>query len=223
MSRKTREPIDPRPLAKTVLLAQWAYLAGEAGMGLASAREAGRALNGAPEPSDAALLWEGLIAVGYLAAYVVAAFLTLKWIYRVNLNASLLASGKTIRPAWAVGWYFVPFASLVMPFRAMRETWQISHSPGNWKDAPTPDLLGWWWGFFLLTGFLGTTAARIELGTDDPGVLLLSDELSFASSVLAIPLVLTLRKIVERITEAQAQAMRLQPFDEPPEPSPAVG
>jgi hypothetical protein len=216
MSKQKREPIDPGPLARPLRAALGVYLAGEMVMALISAWEIGRVMNGAPETSDQASMWIGLAALAYLAAFLVAAFLTLKWTYRVNLNASRLASGKTISPAWAVGWHFVPFANLVMPFRAMRETWQISHSPQGWRDMPTPSLLHWWWGLFLLVNILSTASTRLELTAyEDSGALMLSEELAIVSSLLAIPLVLVLRRIVERLTQAQVHALSLQAFDEP--------
>jgi len=216
MGEPKREPITPVPLAKTLRTALRAYLAGEVVMALISAWEIGRVMNGAPEASDQTSMWIGLAALAYLAVFLVAAFLTLKWTYRVNLNASLLASGKTITPAWAVGWHFVPFANLVMPFRAMRETWQISHSPQDWRTSATPDLLRWWWGLFLLSNVLSTASARLELRAyEDPGALMLGEALSVVSSLLTVPLVLALRRIVQRLTQAQVHALSLQAFDEP--------
>lgn len=216
MGEPKREPIDPAPLAKTLRTALSAYLAGEVVMALISVWEIGRVMNGAPEASDQASMWIGMAALVYLAVFLVAAFLTLKWTYRVNLNASRLASGKTITPAWAVGWHFVPFANLVMPFRAMRETWQISHSPQDWRTSATPDLLRWWWGLFLLSNVLSTASARLEMRAyEDPGALMLGEELSVVSSLLTVPLVLVLRRIVQRLTQAQVHALSLQAFDEP--------
>lgn len=207
-------PIDPQPLTKTVLNVQAFLLIGEVAMAALSMVEINRLSSGQASIYDT-MPAVSFVALYYLGVYVVAAFLTLKWIYRVNLNASTLTRGKTISPGWSVGWFFVPFANLVMPFRAMRETWRISHAPGDWRQAAAPDLLNWWWGLFLLTSILGNASGRISVGTQTQSTLVLSEQLSLASSCLAIPLILLLRTIVRQLTDAQTHALRVQTFDEP--------
>ncbi len=207
-----RQPIDPRPLARTVRTVLIVYLVGEAFMGLVSLAEIGR-LGGGGAEAPGTVVAGGFIGLAYLAIYVVTAILTLKWIYRVNLNAKLLAPDKATGPGWAVGWYFIPFASLVMPYRAMSEAWRISLSPADWRNLPTPGLLPLWWGLFLLTNFLSMAGARIGLLMESPGALALGEMLTLASSLTAVPLVLVLRKVVRGVTEAQAQALNLRPAD----------
>ncbi|WP_374534499.1 DUF4328 domain-containing protein [Phenylobacterium sp.] len=205
-----RQPIDPRPLARTVRTVLIVYLVGEAFMGLVSLAEIGR-LGGGGAEAPGTVVAGGFIGLAYLAIYVVTAILTLKWIYRVNLNAKLLAPDKATGPGWAVGWYFIPFASLVMPYRAMSEAWRISLSPADWRNLSTPGLLPLWWGLFLLTNFLSMAGARIGLLMESPGALALGEMLTLASSLTAVPLVLVLRKVVSGVTEAQAQALNLRP------------
>ena len=205
-----RQPIDPRPLARTVRTVLIVYLVGEALMGLVSLGEIGRLSSGGAEDSGLVAA-AGLVALAYLAIYVATAVLTLKWIYRVNLNAKLLAPDKATGPGWAVGWYFIPFASLVMPYRAMSEAWRISLSPADWRNLPTPGLLPLWWGLFLLTNFLSMAGARIGLLMESPGALALGETLTLASCLTAFPLALVLRKVVSGVTEAQVQALNLQP------------
>lgn len=207
-----RQPIDPRPLARTVRTVLIVYLVGEAFMGLVSLAEIGR-LGGGGAEAPGTVVAGGFIGLAYLAIYVVTAILTLKWIYRVNLNAKLLAPDKATGPGWAVGWYFIPFASLVMPYRAMSEAWRISLSPADWRNLSTPGLLPLWWGLFLLTNFLSMAGARIGLLMESPGALALGEMLTLASSLTAVPLVLVLRKVVRGVTEAQAQALNLRPAD----------
>ena len=205
-----RQPIDPRPLSRTVRTVLIVYLVGEAFMGLVSLAEIGR-LGGGGAEAPGTVVAGGFIGLAYLAIYVVTAILTLKWIYRVNLNAKLLAPDKATGPGWAVGWYFIPFASLVMPYRAMSEAWRISLSPADWRNLSTPGLLPLWWGLFLLTNFLSMAGARIGLLMESPGALALGEMLTLASSLTAVPLVLVLRKVVRGVTEAQAQALNLRP------------
>ncbi len=52
-----------------------------------------------------------------------------------------------IRPGWAVGWWFIPFASLVMPCVAMVELDRRSTPEGTPRRAGP--LVGAWWGVYL--------------------------------------------------------------------------
>ena len=63
-------------------------------------------------------------------------------------------------PGWSVGYYFVPLANLVAPYRALKETFQASHPEFRpdaqrleWSDPPK--LLPFWWALWLANGFLG--------------------------------------------------------------------
>jgi hypothetical protein len=71
-------------------------------------------------------------------------FVVGRWIYRASVNAHALRSEMTITPAWAVGWYFVPFANLVKPLHAMREIWLASHESDGSYDERVPILALWW-------------------------------------------------------------------------------
>jgi hypothetical protein len=76
------------------------------------------------------------------------------WQHRAHANLRALgAEGLKYSPGWAVGWWFVPLANVVMPFVTMRELWKAS-DPGaagvSWKLLPTPRLLVMWWGAYLV-------------------------------------------------------------------------
>ena len=62
----------------------------------------------------------------FLAALtVIVTFLV--WLHRASRNLHLL-SGRQMRftPGWAVGWWFIPFANLVMPYKVVRESGRSS-------------------------------------------------------------------------------------------------
>src|SRR5207237_10475885 len=92
-------------------------------------------------PNDVVLL--PLSALGYLVA-LVACFISVgMWIYRTNANAHSFSTDMTITPGWSVGWFFIPFANLVMPYRGVQETWRESHErAGRFEDVDS-SLLGW--------------------------------------------------------------------------------
>ncbi len=85
---------------------------------------------------------------------VVAGIVSLFWIYRVHANLSALgARNLKYTSFWAVGWWLIPFAHLVLPYQIMREIWQGSE-PGDGELATlqlaSPGaLLGWWWALMV--------------------------------------------------------------------------
>jgi hypothetical protein len=86
------------------------------------------------------LLLEHSAAVAVmLLGFAVTLVLYLIWKYRATSNRWCLDPATAlIRPGWAVGWYFIPIANLVMPLKAM-----LQLCPPFEKRAY------WWWGLYL--------------------------------------------------------------------------
>jgi hypothetical protein len=214
---------DPAPLARTVVV--WLYI--ELGLQVAYLLATAATLQFLSSfPADLAVGWSGtlpggepydlvtgLVSFAWLAAYLVAAFLSLKWIYRVNRNAHSMATGLTIRPPWAVGWFFVPVANLFMPFRAMRQSWQASVEPQAWRTVPVPGLLRWWWGLWLVSNFIGYYAMRITFAANSVSELRTVAIVDILSGFLSIPLSLIFIRIVRRLTDNQVQSLHRSAFD----------
>ena len=127
-----------------------------------------------------------------------------RWIYRASANAHAVGRELSITPGWAVGWYFVPLANLVMPYQAMRETWDSSHeSAGLEADRDTP-LLPWWWGLWLVTNIVSNVAAWSSgLGGPPTGLFLFAN---LVAALLNVPLCLILIRIARRLEHAQRLA-----------------
>ena len=88
------------------------------------------------------------------------------WIYQAHSNFYLIdGPAKQFTPNWAVGWFFVPIANLIVPFRAMRELWQGSHRVRINSDASAPNLLWVWWISWIaaLFSILGETHSIIDI------------------------------------------------------------
>jgi hypothetical protein len=62
-----------------------------------------------------------------------------------------------IRPGWAVGWWFIPFANYAMPLVAMLELDRRSTRDGVPRRASP--LLGWWWAAWLASSTLPAIGA----------------------------------------------------------------
>lgn len=146
-----------------------------------------------------------LVGLGQSLAFIAAAIATLVWIYRANAKAHRLgAKDMMVRPGWAVAWFFIPLANLVMPFMAMRELWKASANPGDWQIERTPITLPLWWACWLISGIAGTVAFRLTLEAEAAaeGTQLLY----FISDAFALPSALLLASLVGGIEVLQRRA-----------------
>ena len=135
----------------------------------------------------------------FMVAYLGSVIFVARWIYRASENAHTLSDELTISPGWAVGWYFVPFAALFKPFRAMRETWQVSLAPDHPDSVEVPQSMQVWWGLWILTNVLGNISFRLALRAKSTDDFILGgwiDIITFAVDVpLAVLLIMLMRQI----------------------------
>lgn len=105
--------------------------------------------------------------------YFASGIVTLCWVYGASRNAHVLRPGGLhSTPGWAVGWWFVPFASLYKPYEAIRDIWIASRGRVNEKFLPgSPVIVIWWWMFLI-----GNIVLRFS-NNDEP-----SDDLVYAST-----------------------------------------
>jgi len=161
----------------------------------------------------------GLSSLLYLLALLVGGFLALKWLYRVSRNAHAFARGLTISPPWAVGWFFVPIASLWKPYEAISEAWQATERPAAWRTVRKPGFLGWWWAAWLISNLLGSLTNTVSRVTDDvalnSGAIILAMPASIVADILFIHL-------VTRLSRLQQTQINFGIFDEPGEASSAA-
>jgi hypothetical protein len=147
-----------------------------------------------------------LVTVGiYLAVaallYVATVIAHCIWTFRAAHNTRVLgATGHEHSVGWSVGWFFIPIANLIMPYKVAREIHKSStpkQAGDRWKGLANPSFIGWWWGAYILTGML-TRAARRLVVSDDPGTAFFGECLDMASSVtLVCAAVLAVRYITE--------------------------
>ena len=145
------------------------------------------------EPSDETALGLALLAVGGLAALAfLAAFLTaaIAWsIWSYRIAAALRAGGAPLphTPGWVVGWWFVPFANLFMPFRVTRDLFVAAAVEEDGVRAP-----GWltaWWIAWVASNVLGNLSFRVMGTPAEVPVDLLAGIAGVASSALAVQVV----------------------------------
>src|SRR5439155_1843984 len=93
----------------------------------------------------------GVLVVTALAG-LAAAVAWLRWQHRAHENLRALGvSGLAYTPGWAVGWWFIPFANLVLPYLVMVELWRASDPTGSpaWARQRITALLPLWWITYL--------------------------------------------------------------------------
>ena len=217
-----QQPRDPGKLSATLAVWLYVYLAAQVCFSLSSGYQI--LLLSEYDPSTPASYWEtlpgteifvltaGVLGLFLVESWLVAGFLTLKWIYRVNKNAHVLATGLRSSPGWSVGWYFIPFALLWKPFKGLEEAWKVSADPARWESVQTPTLLRWWWGLWLVNNIVSNASARLSLQADTIGLVLLSNYCDLASGMLTVPLVLVLVAVVRRLTLNQSRELQQRVF-----------
>ncbi|HEX4695666.1 DUF4328 domain-containing protein [Sphingomonas sp.] len=136
------------------------------------------------------------------------------WIYRAMAVAHLSHPDLTISPGWAVGWYFVPIASLWKPYEAMVEIVESSGArrPGRW--AFVRDLIGWWWAAWIGRAFLGMVQSLMSRNPDpEIGLSVAQGVVLILSGVLGIVAAWCLATIIGHVAELQLHAVDPTIFD----------
>lgn len=147
---------------------------------------------------------QGLIGLGYLGVFIVTGIAFLKWIYRANLNCrGFGVEGMKFTPGWSIGYYFIPFLNLVRPYQSMKEIWQVSHDPRNWKAQSGSALLGWWWALWIFSNVLGQIVFRTSMNANTIEGLQASTGISIFSGIVYIPLCIVAINLVKTISSKQ--------------------
>lgn len=231
----THEPIQgpdgviagaAKPLGGIVLHAQIAVIAfilATVGAVLSDLMFAGfiqRLLSGGFQ-SDAELDRQALVvdafslyaAIVFLVVFLWSAVVIARWTYRAMKNLRVMGYKTTVSPGWTIGWHFIPFALLWMPFTGMAQIWR-----GSVHGAPTgnnklPISMRLWWACWLFGNwaFYGAfqmqeTGFRVEdyeLVQTAIGVGILGSGLHIVSALLLLGL-------MRKVTRAQIDQPAMQ-------------
>ncbi|MCX4533130.1 DUF4328 domain-containing protein [Streptomyces sp. NBC_01669] len=118
------------------------------------------------------------------------------WFRRVRLNAEVFdASMQQMKPGWAVGAWFVPFANLVLPRRIAGGIWTASaqtNTDGSWRTVSAAPV-NLWWGAWVCSSIFSRYASQqymkaeeVQEIMDAAGRMLAADAFSIVAAVLAI-------------------------------------
>jgi hypothetical protein len=142
------------------------------------------------DPVDPAGLATALGAMGGAVvagvAFIVCVVLTARLTYRMMRNLHRMGSPHvSIGPRWAVGWYFIPFANLVMPVKAVSEIWRGTFAAVNAAEKEPRGAIGLWWAFWLIGNICDNIAGRLLGGGWFQQPVTPSEESLMAGTILA--------------------------------------
>jgi hypothetical protein len=178
-------------------------------------------------PLNLAFIAIGLVALLEIFARLILIVLFLFWINHAFKNLETLrVSNLEFSPGWAVGWWFIPFANLVIPFRVMRELWNAT-DPGlelevaYAEPAPATSLIWLWWISFIGAGITGRVADVMVSDDGDPAAgfpvaLMIGGALQAVAGISAAILV---RRITARQEERRRRFEAAGAFSPPAPPT----
>jgi hypothetical protein len=216
----TYRPASARGSVAIALLLLMGLLAGISAFHFLSAFDlADRAARLALRPGEATAFDDLTATLGRLelAGSILTGIAWFVWLHRSVANARSLGVQTEATPGWSVGWWFIPFANLVKPYRILRSLFDGLVS-GSGR------IVAFWWGCYLAAGFIGEFAALQR--PESPAALrtyagsfLVSDTLRLAAAILAAFMVWTIDE--GTLSLAQTRAMpSAAPLGAPSEATP---
>lgn len=151
---------------------------------------------------------QAVVGLIYFATFIFTVIAFLMWQRRIRKNADYIGiTGLRFSMAGVIGWWFVPIANIFLPYQVMKEMWQSNYHGANeqseWRNSTVSGLLGWWWGLFLVGGWIGSAAARIYFRNDDIDSLIIGYWLDIGSSMLLMVAAAIAIALVREITAFQ--------------------
>lgn len=153
--------------------------------------------------SELAILVVGGASFLLLIVTLIGLPMWISWHYRAASNLQALGRSPKHEPWAHVVWWFVPFANLILPYRATKDLAQLSEpddSEGEDEARWVYDNLPIWWGLFIVGNMVNNGTTRLELrGIELPALL------SVSGLVLSAASVLLYRRIIGRVSAAQQE------------------
>ena len=166
-----------------------------------------------------------MVLIGLLAfvVYVTTVVFFLMWLYRANNNLKRFNSWARLEysAGWAVGSFFVPFANLIVPYRAVREVWQKSGTPEEsvYAEPSPPGFFPVWWVVWLFSGFADNISFRLSFNENVPEHTAMT--VSIAANGLSIVAAALAYFVIDAIDKRQAETsakLSLGQLSGPPPP-----
>lgn len=166
-----------------------------------------------------------LVAIPEIIISLATIVFFLMWLYRAHGN--LKAFNPWFRPnysrALAVGSFFIPFANLVVPYRAVKEVWQKSGPPDEAQlaEPSPPATFPVWWLFWLLANFANNLSFRLSFRERvDESTAAMVSVVAGAMSILAAIFAYLVVDAIDKRQEETSAKLGLGKFSTPPPPPP---
>jgi len=143
------------------------------------------------------------ISILYMAIILVSYFVVARWFFIISkFNHSKNIEGLKFSPGSSVWWFFVPIASLFMPYKAIKESYQASFNENNWKSISIPSFFKIWWASFILGNIAGQIVSRMP--DNSLGLVQASNYINIISDILVVISAYCLFKIFNVINQNQS-------------------
>lgn len=131
------------------------------------------ALLGHADARDAVQAFFGGLSV-YLLALLAIGVLFVIWMWRLAKNNQSLGRPGALGPGWAIGGWFIPFGSLVIPAVQLQQIWQgadagVPRGAPDWRQVPRSPQLWLWWVTYVVGQLLTFVAFNLINPTEDAG------------------------------------------------------
>ena len=157
-------------------------------------------------------LMEGGIALMGVGVFIATIVFFLMWMYRSIENLPAFGPGRgpsAYSSGWAVGSWFIPFVSLVVPYQATKELWNksVPNTGSFFSSLSPPVFFPVWWLFWLLSNFVSNAYFRLtwneQLAPETDALV------GAVSSILNIVAALLAMKVVKEIDTQQTESAKL--------------
>jgi hypothetical protein len=167
----------------------------------------------------------GMFQIASLLGIAVTVFAAV-WTWRSAKNAIALGrTGARLSPGWAAAGWFIPVASLVMPYLAVQDLWRASDPAAargsGWRQAPGAAAVTWWWVVHLAGSLVTFGATGLAVG-GKIGAGRTETLLDVGHVITAVGALLMVA-VVKHITERQGAQQAADPAPTAPVTAPRVG
>lgn len=148
-----------------------------------------------------------IVSVLYVILLLLSFFLIGRWFFvSSKINHLLGVEGLNFSPGWSVGWYFIPFANLVMPYRSLKETFKASFNSEEWQNNKVPYDFPIWWATFIIGNGLSNASFRMHSALEETFIYQDLNQISYIDIVTDVILIVNaifLLRIVDIIYHNQ--------------------
>jgi|GEM_PF-447940 len=159
-------------------------------------------------------LREQIIGLLYTVLIIISSITFIRWFRRAYYNLHHRTECR-YSEGWAAGGWFVPIASLFIPYQIMKEMWVktsklISEATDSISDTKGTALIGIWWTLWIISNYVGQYIIKVAFNStsvEDYINLTIAD---IFDSLLGIPLALIVIKIIKRYAAKEEKLAEIE-------------